>query len=449
MTARSPFSATLAAAVQDAQPMDTGAPERVVHPITPAASWPELAQEALHGLAGEIVSAIAPHTEADPAAVLFQTLVDTGNLIGRNAHFRAEADRHYSNLFLVLVGDTAKGRKGSSEGQVRQVVKPVDADWATGRIVNGLSSGEGLIWAVRDRIEKQQPVREKRRVIDYETVIEDHGESDKRLLVIEPEFASVLKMVVREGNTLSPVIRAAWDSGDLRIMTKNSPAKATGAHISIIGHITRDELLRHLDSTEAANGFANRFLWCAVRRSKLLPEGGQFHRVDVAPLVRAISEVVEFARTVGEMKRDDAARELWKEVYTDLSEGQPRLLGSVLARAEAQVMRLACLYALLDCTEMVRVEHLTAALAAWEYCEASARYIFGDALGDPIADALLQALRNAPDGLTRTELSTCLGRNQPAGRIKRALEMLQERRLALCTMNPTDGRPAERWCAVK
>jgi hypothetical protein len=98
--------------------------------------------------------------------------------------------------------------------------------------------------------------------------------SDKRLLIVETEFASVLKVNARDGNTLSPILRQAWDSGNLRILTKNSPARATNAHISIIGHITKEELLRFITDTELANGLANRFLWVLVRRSKILPEGG-------------------------------------------------------------------------------------------------------------------------------------------------------------------------------
>ncbi len=100
-------------------------------------------------------------------------------------------------------------------------------------------------------------------------------EKDNRLLIVEGEFSSTLKVLNREGNTLSPVVRNAWDSGDLNTLVKNNPAKATGAHISIIGHITKQELLKHLDETEAANGFGNRFLWVYVDRSKILPEGGR------------------------------------------------------------------------------------------------------------------------------------------------------------------------------
>src|SRR3990172_6707967 len=97
----------------------------------------------------------------------------------------------------------------------------------------------------------------------------------------------------------------AWENGHLRTLTKNSPSKATGAHISIVGHITRDELVRYLDRTEAANGFGNRFLWVCVKRSKCLPEGGQLNKVDLSNLIGRLGEVMRFSRTVGEMERDE------------------------------------------------------------------------------------------------------------------------------------------------
>jgi len=430
---------------------DTGIPVPAEADGTPMANpWPEpLTPAAFHGLAGDFVRAIEPHTEADPVALLISYFVAVGSVVGRGPHFVAEAARHYTNLNAVLVGQTARGRKGSSWAQVRRPFETIDADWALDRIKYGLSSGEGLIWAVRDAIEKQEPVREKGRVVGYQTVVEDPGVDDKRVLIVEQEFASTLRVMGRDGNTLSPTIRQAWDTGDLRIMTKNSPAKATGAHISIIAHITRDEVLRYLDSTEAGNGFANRFLWVCVRRSKLLPEGGHIQELDFGPFVRALKSAVEYARGVTEMKRDAEARELWRQVYPTLSADVPGLVGAMIARSEAQTLRLACLYALLDQSATVRREHLEAALALWGYCEDSARFVFGDALGDPVADEILRTLRQTEDGLTRTEISKHFGRNRAAADISRALARLLEAGLAVGMPDaPTGGRPAERWFAV-
>jgi len=421
-------------------------------PDSSGASWPdELRDEAFHGPAGELVRAIEPHSEADPAAMLVQFLVAFGNLIGRSAHFVHEADHHSLNLFTVLVGQTAKGRKGTSWGQVLRVLGTLDSPWSNARIMGGIASGEGLIWAVRDEIKEMVPIREKGRVVDYEEITSDKGENDKRLLVVEPEFARVLQVSERESNTLSAIIRQAWDCGNLRILTKKQSARATEAHISVIGHITKDELKRLLTDTAAGNGFANRFLWVCTRRSKLLPEGGALDTVDFAPIIQRVQAAADFARGAEQIRRDERARGIWGEVYAELSEGKPGLLGSVISRAEAQTMRLACIYALLDCSAVVNPDHLLAALEIWRYCEDSARFIFGDALGDATADEILRELRQHPLGLTRNDIREHFSRNKSSGEIGRALGVLLEYGLARAERNREDEsqkRPTERWFAA-
>jgi hypothetical protein len=76
--------------------------------------WPELADEALYGLPGEIVRVIDPHTEADRVAVLANLLTAFGSAVGRGAFFRVGPDQHHLKLNAALVGETAKGRKGTS-----------------------------------------------------------------------------------------------------------------------------------------------------------------------------------------------------------------------------------------------------------------------------------------------------------------------------------------------
>lgn len=272
---------------------------------------------------------------------------------------------------------------------------------------------------------------------------------DKRLLVLESEFGSVLKVILRERNTLSAILRQAWDSGTLRTMTKNSPAKATGTHISIVGHITRDELRRLITETDMANGLANRFLWLCVRRSKSLPESIPIAQAKLDAITVRLSKSAHYATGIGKVDRDSETRTIWREVYPTLSEGKPGLLGAATSRAEAQVMRLALLYALLDSSCHIRRSHLLAALALWDYAERSARYVFGSSLGDPTADEILRALRCHPAGMTRNEIREHFSRNKPSQEIGRALGVLLEhghaRRVA---EKDTGGRNAERWFSV-
>jgi hypothetical protein len=412
--------------------------------------WPEPpAPDAFHGLAGQFVNIVSPHTEADPVALLAQFLIFFGNAAGRSSHFRVEADKHTTNINAILVGDTAAGRKGTSLSQTRRPFEIADENWAKNCYTNGLSSGEGLIWAVRDPIERKDPIKESGKVTRYEPVIADHGVEDKRLLVVETEFSSTLKVADREGNMLTGVVRQAWDTGSLRLMTKTNPAKATDAHISILGHIPQDELLRYINSTELGNGFANRFLWISVRRSKMLPDGGRVPEEQLESISRKLRETLDFARRGHELQRDSAARAIWHRVYESLSSRKPGLLGAVLSRAEAQVTRLSAIYALLDQAAIIRPEHLQAALALWEYAEASVRYIFGDAIGNPVADTILNALRATTDGLTRTDISNLFGRNREKQGIDLALSTLSRQQLATSVREETGGRPIEKWVAVR
>ena len=415
----------------------------------PQTPWPELPADALQGLAGDFVKTIEPNTEADNVALLIQFLTAYGNVVGRGPHFVAEADKHFTNIFCCLVGETAKGKKGSSLGHVLRVFQRVDEDWVDNCNHTGLSSGEGLIWSVRDEIRKTEAVKKSGLVTGYQEVIVDPGVSDKRAFVVESEFASVLRVMARDGNTLSSIIRNAWDGKDLKTMTKNSPARATSPHISIIGHITKNELLRYLDNTECGNGYANRYAWVCVKRSKALPEGGKVSESDLSRLGNKVVESVNFARGVEEMRRDNEARDLWGKVYAELSEGKPGLLGAVTARAEAQTMRLACLYALLDRSKIIKLDHLLAGLALWGYCEQSARYIFGKTLGDPIADEIKNILDGEQDGMSRTELSNYFKRHKKSEQLERALTMLVARGMVFKETEETPGRSVTRYFSAR
>lgn len=403
-------------------------------------SWPEIEDEAFHGLAGEIVRSMEPHSEADPVALLVSLLCAFGSATDRKTYYRVSADRHGMNLFTAFVGESSKARKGMSWNYIESLMRDVDEQWVSSRVVSGLSSGEGLIHHVRDRREKTNE--------DGEIEVIDEGISDKRLLSVEGELASLLKVMARQGSTTSPVARNAWDGKKLQNLTKNSPDAATNAHISIIGHITKAELLRHLTETEAANGFANRFMWFMVRRSRQLPFGGEWSESEKGLFVERLHGALRFAARGGEIRWSESGAKVWEGVYGSLTEGKPGMFGSIVARGEAQCVRLATIYAVLDQSEEIRREHIQAALAVWEYAEESARYIFGDASGDPEADTTLDALRNAgSSGLTRTNIRDLFGRNKSAERIGQALMLLQSLDKAYPETEETGGRPVERWFA--
>lgn len=402
--------------------------------------WPVLEPDAYHGLAGRMVRAMEPHSEADPVAILAHLLSGFGNAAGRSPHVKVGPTRHHAKINAALVGETAKGRKGMSWNYAADVLGAAERYWTEERVMNGLSSGEGLIYQVRDRVMGANK--------EGEEYVADPGAEDKRLFVLEEEFASVLKVATREGNTLSAIIRSAWDAGRLSTLTKNTPMKASESHVSIVGHVTKTELVKLLSESDAHNGFANRFLWICVRRSKALPFGGEWHAVDAAEMVRELRSSLQFAKDMGEVRWGDTAKPIWEERYEQLSEGAPGLFGAVTSRAEAQTLRLALVYALIDSSRFIEEAHLKAALAVWRYAEASARFVFGDTTGDPVADRIEEALLETPYGLSRTEISEVLGRNQPAKRIEDALSLLYRFGRVRFEEVPARGdgkRPAQRW----
>ena len=402
--------------------------------------WPVLDVAAYHGLVGEVVCTMAPQTEADPVALLVQLLAYSGNAISRGPYCLVGKDRHFTNLFGMLVGYTAKARKGLSAGHIRDFFMRVDPEWAEHRIRTGMSSGEGLIFHVRD------PISTLRK---GEMTVIDPGVTDKRVLLDEPEFFAVLAVMQRLGNTLSPVIRNAWDCRPvLETLVKKDPNRASDAFISIMGHITNDELRQSLDHTSMANGYANRFLFACVRRTRELPLGGD--DVNLTELIERMRAVVETARGVERVTMNDSAKALWCEIYSELSTGQPGMLGAITARGEAQTLRLALIYALLDGSREIDRAHIEAGLAMWNYCRASARFIFGDLLGNTTADAILRALRTAgANGMSRTEISNLFSHHRDGGKISQALELLlTSGKARFDTVKPSLGRPKETWFAI-
>jgi hypothetical protein len=395
-------------------------------PGWPAAPGPA----AYHGLIGEIVRRLEPETEADPVAILTQLLVAFGAAVGRRAYFEIEATRHYPHEFLLLVGESSRARKGTAWDHVRRVICDADPTLSA-RILTGLSSGEGLVWAVRDPAGS------------------DPGVSDRRLLALEPEFVSVLKSAGREISTLSPTLRSAWDGRPLQLLTRTAPARSTEAHIALIGHITQSELRHHLTAVELANGLANRFVLCACRRTRLLPEGGSTDPLHGTGLIGVLGGAIKHAHTAGRLRLDPHARELWRHAYTQLATTQPAgIAGALCARAEAHTIRLALTYALVDGQRAIDTEHLQAALALWDYAARSATWALQGATGDALAEHIHATLTAHPAGLTRSQISDTLQHNRPAADIQRALNALALAGRVTRAQIPTNGRPAELWTAA-
>jgi hypothetical protein len=388
----------------------------------------QLSEAALYGPAGNVVRTLAPHSEAHPAAILLQLLAAFGNLVGPGPHCMVDDTRHGLNLFVVLVGESSKARKGTSLNRIVRLFSEVDHPWFDARITTARLTGNGLVYALRD----QDPP------------------TDRRLLAVSEEFSAILHTLSRAKGHLSPLLRSAWDSGHLRTLDGRRPLQATGAHISLIAHITQRELAQHLRPTDAHNGFANRCLWTCVQRSQCLPDGGSLNAGEISAVASELRRALDWAGSADILfERDNAARELWQDCYPVLSQVHPGLYGAATSRAEAQVLRLSAIYAALDCTSVIGEAHLQAALAVWNYCSASAALLFGTATGDHTADRIKEALDANPDGLSRIQIRALFHGHLSSERVEAALQQLISMgAIGQQTQPSRGGRRSTLWTAT-
>ena len=409
-------------------------------------SWPILESKATHGLVGEIARLATANSEADPVAVIATTLAYAGAEFGRCQHTAIGDDPHHSRHFIAVVGKTSRARKGTSHPPVRRIFKRAEQirlhastlPFPSGsklKVLNGpLSSGEGLVYAVRDASTENE---------------DDPGVVDKRLLVVEQELGSALRAFQRTGNNLSMILRTAYDGGTIEPLTKHNRIVATDPHISILAHITGPELKDLMSASDITNGLANRFLWSAAHRPRIVAFPKPMLDADVERIAIELARVIVLAhsRSGTELMMSNSAQDHWANVYPELTRDYPGMLGAVTSRQEAHARRMALTYAQLDGADRIEIIHLEAALAFCRYAFDSARYLFGEAELDPVAQRIIEAL---PPGkqLSQTEISALFDRHLPKHRLNSALADLRERGRVRLTEEKTGGAPRKVWSGV-
>ena len=341
-----------------------------------------------------------------------------------------------------LLGPTAYGRKGTAMDHVKRVMRIVDEEFVEKHFASGIISGEGLYERFSGKSEHSLG-------------------DDKRLVLTEPEFAKVLANCDREGNSLSANVREIYHSGSFEIMRSKNALKVRDAHAALIGHCTTAEYVDLLKSVSMANGFANRFLLAHVERENILPFGGTgLSDADYVSISEKVKDAIKSARPKSAISwkdhrpipLSDDARALYAQFYylraqEALNSG---LIGAMLARLETNVLRVALIFALLQCATEIGVEHLRAAIAAGAYARSSTLHAFGPTLGSKAGQEILDALRDRDDKwMSRTEIRRQVFQDhRPAKTIKEALDLLIMQRLVMATSEQTSGAPRGSFRAI-
>lgn len=380
------------------------------------------------GLLGEITAAAAPTTEADPVGIFASLLAGVGAFIGPGPYVRVGNTRHPLLIWPLLLGRTGSGRKGEATGTAELFLRRAAPDSADRRTVSGLSSGEGLIERIRDS--------------------DDPESIDKRLLVVETEFTSVLARSKREGSTLAAVQRQAWEGRALSVLNRKQ-LKASASHIAIIGHITPQEFRLRLAEADMTGGTYNRYLPLFVERSRRLPIPRGVDEPAIQDLSTDLAKAIDAARGVGALQLGAGASRVWTgELYDELTEGDDddQAEAEFTRRAAPYCLRLAGLLAALEGRSLIGADDLAAAAAMVRYSIATARYVLDRQARNPRLDRIRREIDAAgPDGLSRTQVSALFSRNLTKEVLETLLVELTSDGAYEVSRTATKGRPAETY----
>lgn len=409
---------------------------------------PKPDQAMLYGLIGDVGNAAAKTTEANRYAVAAGYMAFLSAAVGRDAYVAVGNTKHHARLFCLHVGRSGRGRKGDALSLTNRLREAIEARYCQtyaenqggnlaglvcpaemysgGHHYGGLSTREGLALLIHDGY--------------------THGKDeipairDKRLWVVESEFANVLHQAKRDGNTLSAALRDAWDGIGIRPATKTSKLWASDPHISMSAAITPTELRSLMQARELTNGFANRFLIFWAERERIISFPTPTPQEVLEDLVTRTMEVIAFARgsypesaDSREMMLSDEARSEYDRCYRGelTSQADGELVNAILERRPAMVLRIAMLFAFTDQSPRIEVTHLRAALAWARYHRDSVRFIFNDAAGEEAvrvstdaAERIAEFLRQHGDTSRSDLLVKCFSGHLSATRLDEAIEVL-------------------------
>ena len=330
----------------------------------------------LYGLVGDIAHAAAD-TEANPFAVAASVLAYLSCAVGRGPYMPVGNTLHHARLFTLHVGRSGRGRKGDAVSLMNRIdlaIKLKDEHISPQVHRGGLSSREGLVYLIHDGFREGKE--------------EVPAIADKRLWVVESEFANVLHQGKRDGNTLSAALRDCWDGVSMKPATKSNRLHATDPHVCVSGAITPSELHSLMASRELTNGFANRFMIYWAERTRIIPFPSAATQTAVDGLADRVIEVLNFCSASRWVEKDHMRVELSPEaakrfgtLYTNElnSNGDGERIAALVERRAPMLLRIAMLFALTDCTTRIELHHINAALAWVRYSVESVKFIFSSA----------------------------------------------------------------------
>jgi hypothetical protein len=444
------------AGVQSAAGLGLHAPPMGANDADRLAAPPTINESAvLIGLIGDIATTAAEGREVSPVGVAAAVMTWLGCDYGRDVYLPIGDTRHHGRLNMVHIGRSSRAAKGESLSLLRRIRPEIASNGEQGVSVlghfhdGGLSTREGLVALIHDGYtqgkEEVPPVR------------------DKRLLVVEEELANVLAQGRREGNTLLPALRTAYDGHSLAPATKTNRIAATDPHVCIIGAITPGELVSRLDAREALGGTYNRFLWVWAERTCLVPLPPATDVATVIALAKRCREAIEWARGNYPLVADtrqaslsEEARRTWEDAYADLRRPLPGdILAAVGERRATIAMRVALVYALTDRALVIDERHIRAGIEWARYSGESAHYVlaqFRPAEDGEAAKKLIAYLAQQSGWVSRSSITRqCYRGHISSAELDKVLQsLLDDRRIERREKrHPTNPKVGTEYRAIR
>jgi len=328
----------------------------------------------LYGLVGDVARAGSEGTEANPYAIAANFMAYLSCAIGRGPYLPIGNTWHHTRLFILHIGRSGRGRKGDAVSLVSRLdsaLRELSESAAPPIHRGGLSSREGLVSLFHDGYKNGK--------VDIPAI------EDKRLWVVESEFANVLHQGRREGNTLSAALRDCWDGVSLKPATKSNRLYASHPHLCLSGAISPSELLSLMRARELTNGFANRFLMVWAEREKIVPFPKATPQESVDVLASRILGVLDFVQAERVSERDHlqigltaSAQDIYAHLYRGelMDDSSGERVTALLERRAPMLMRLAMLFAVSDLKTLIDAQHIHAAMGWIRHGVESAKFVF-------------------------------------------------------------------------
>ena len=394
-----------------------------------------LPDAALYGIVGRTVETLAKYSISGKENLLCSTLAIAGNMLTRNPHSMVRRDRHGTNIYVVMIGETSTGAKGQGMSLVKDFFKQVDQEYAANNIRGATArSGEGLLDLFTDDRPKNQ-------------------------IMFQPEASSLLTIGKIQGNRhLFDYFKTLWDGVDYEKLAVGNKQDLKDVLFSYLGHITPHAFVNLLDDIEIKDGFINRFFlpWTQMSRPDANPESITWEEPDLKELIQEWKEVLPKARRILEIKRDSDAKEMWRDEY---NQGLKQGMGGdssdvdILARSNPNKLRVANIYAAYDVSHTMEEKHIIPATSVWDYCHTSVIRIFGKGASDPIGKAIMENLKSNSSNVLVKEKGLPLNqitrlfknkKNVDSEKVNKRLKELTAKNLIRIEKKPsTGGRPTE------